>query len=402
MQRSSVAAEKTKKIEMGNAPTPLVVQYLYVHGQQEGFYYPTARAEATTAAVASRYLECSLAQAASLSLREVPCELILATNVTDRAILGSGGSELLERIESLGVKVLATEYRHRPKPGTEIYVSSRYVLDAILSASESQPEDRRLWLTDLDCVWADPQRVFEAVPPASEVGCIYIDYPPDWDTVGFEAHGRTRRGIGELAREIGGTEEVPPWVGGELLVGTPGTLRKMVEVCEELDRDLAERGRTLPNEEQILSLAGAVGRVGFHDMSSVARRMPTGPRSLAVKIDDPLSIGLWHLPSEKGLSLRRTARQVCKGHAERVRRDLADPKRTARRFNVAGTGPLRRIQDDGWIVTQRVRKTVASVLSRDRATVPVEAERRFPVETERGSSAETERPSSAETEPTPR
>ena len=45
--------------------------------------------------------------------------------------------------------------------------------------------------------------------------------------------------------------------------------------------------------------------------------------------------------------------------------DLSDPKRTARRFNVAGTGPLRRLQDDSWIATQRVRKTVTSALSRD-------------------------------------
>lgn len=348
---------------MDATSTPLVVQYLYVHGQAEGFYYPTARAASSAAAVAVRYLECALSQAASLQLRDVQCELALATNVVDRSVLGRMGSDLLEQIEELGVKILPTEYLHRPKAGTEIYVSSRYVLDAILTASENQPEDRRLWLTDLDCVWADPERVFQAAPSAEEVGCIYIEYPPDWDTVGFEVHGRTRRGIGELAADIGGTDEVPPWVGGELLTGTPGTLRELVKTCEELDRELAEQGKTLPNEEQILSLAGAAGRARFRDLSSVARRMPTGPRSMAVKLEDPLSIGLWHLPSEKGLSLRRTAQQVRKGRTARIRRDLADPKRTARRFNVAGTGPLRRLQDDGWIATQRIRKTVSSTLS---------------------------------------
>lgn len=349
---------------MDATSTPLVVQYLYVHGQGEGFYYPTARAQSSAAAVAVRYLECALTQAASLQLRNFPCELVLATNVVDRGVLGRMGCELLEQIESLGVKILPTEYLHRPKAGTEIYVSSRYVLDAILSASESQPADRRLWLTDLDCVWADPAQVFEAAPSAEEVGCIYIEYPPDWDTVGFEVHGRSRRAIGELAAERGGTEEVPPWVGGELLTGTPGTLRELVKACEELDRDLAEQGKTLPNEEQILSLAGAVGRTRFHDLSRVARRMPTGPRSMALRLEDPLSIGLWHLPSEKGLSIRRTAQQIRKGDAERVRRDLADPMRTARRFNVDGNGPLRRLQDDGWIATQRIRKTISSKLQR--------------------------------------
>ena len=36
-------------------------------------------------------------------------------------------------------------------------------------------------------------------------------------------------------------------------------------------------------------------------------------------------------------------------------RDLRDPTRTARRFNVGATGPLRRLRDDGWIAAQRVR-----------------------------------------------
>ncbi|MGO9319769.1 MAG: hypothetical protein ACLQBY_03040 [Solirubrobacteraceae bacterium] len=335
--------------------TPLVVQYLYVHEPEEGFYYPTARASSSAAGVAIRYLECALTQAASLRLRDLECELVLATNISDRAALGRVGADLLDRIEALGVRILPTEYRHRPKKGTEIYVSSRYVLDAILSSTEGQPAERQIWLTDLDCVWANPEQVFASAPAASEIGCIYIDYPPDWDTVGFEVHGRTRRAIGELANELGSSEEVPPWVGGELLSGRPAALRELVSVCEELDAQLAATGRTLPNEEQILSLAGALGRARFVDLYRVARRITTGPRSHAARAGDPLSIGLWHLPSEKGLSLRRAAQQVRRGHTRRLRRDLADPARTARRFNVAGTGPLRRIKDDGWIVAQRLR-----------------------------------------------
>ena len=201
--------------------TPLVVQYLYVHEPDEGFYYPSARTASSSAAVATRYLECALTQAATLRLRKLDVELALATNIRDRGALGRVGGELLERIEEMGVRILATEYRHRPKPGTEVYVSSRYVLDAILSSSEGQPAEREIWLTDLDCVWADPELVFASAPPPSEIGCVYIGYPPDWDTVGFEVHGRTRRAIGDLARTMGEAEEVPPWVGGELIVGTP-------------------------------------------------------------------------------------------------------------------------------------------------------------------------------------
>lgn len=336
----------------------MVVQYLYVHEREEGFYYPSARAAASAADVAVRYLECALTQAASLRLRDLDCDLVLATNVHDRTVLGRVGADLLDRIESLGVTVLPTEYRHRPRAGTEIYVSSRYVLDAIMSSCEGQPPERQIWLTDLDCVWADPARVFASAPGPSEIGCIYIDYPPDWDTVGFDAHGRTRRAIGDLARELGADEQVPPWVGGELLTGRPQALRELVTACEQLDARLATQAKTLPNEEQILSLAGAVGQVRFSDLSHVARRLTTGPRSHAAKVEDPLAIGLWHLPAEKGLSLRRTALALRRGHTRRLRRDLSDPSRTARRFNVAGTGPLRRLRDDGWLALQRVRNLI--------------------------------------------
>src|ERR1700753_1810862 len=219
-----------------NAPlTPIVVQYLYVHEPEEGFYYPTARAGRSAAQVAQRYLECALTQVASLAFREVPCDLILATNVTDRGVLGRVGADLLKKIEDLGATVLPTPYTHRPKPGTEIYVSSRYVLDAIMTSTEGIDPSRQVWLTDLDCVWADPERVFASAPPAPEIGCVFIDYPPDWDTVGFEVQARTRSGIGELAAAMGAEGGAPPWVGGELLTGRPGPLRELVAACEELD-----------------------------------------------------------------------------------------------------------------------------------------------------------------------
>jgi hypothetical protein len=334
---------------------PVVVQYLYVHEPEEGFFYPSARAGRSAAELAQRYLECALTQTATLALREVECELLLATNVTDRSRLGNRGEALLAKIEELGTRVVATPYTHRPKPGTEVYVSSRYVLDAIGSCSEGMAPERELWFTDLDCVWADPARVFAAAPPRGHVGCVHIDYPPDWDTVGYGEFGLTRNAIAELASAMGVSVEAPPWVGGELLCGTVADLRAMVAVCEQLDEQLEEEGKTLPMEEQILSLAGALGRVAFSDLSPVARRITTGPRSHALPVSEAEQIGLWHLPAEKGLSLRRTAQQVLRGRSGGLTRDLANRARLARRFNVGQTGRLRRLRDDGWIAGQRLR-----------------------------------------------
>jgi len=335
--------------------TPIVVQYLYVHEPEEGFSYPTARAANSAALVAQRYLECALTQVASLALQDADCELVLAMNTTDPALIGDRGATLLEHIERLGARVVHTPYTHRPREGTEIYVSSRYVLDAIMTASEGLDPSRRLWLTDLDCVWADPGAVFAAAPPDDEVGCVHIDYPPDWDTVLFDVHGRTRNAIGELARAMGADVQTPPWVGGELLTGTVAALRDLVRTCERLDARLAGEQVWLPTEEQILSLAGALGMIPFVDLSTVARRITTGKRSQARPVPEAESLGLWHLPSEKGLSMRRTAAEILRGRTSALRADLADRRRRARRFNVAHAGPLRQVRDDGWIVAQRVR-----------------------------------------------
>jgi hypothetical protein len=333
--------------------TPLVVQYLYVHDRSEAFFYPSVRSSGSVARVAVRYLECALAQAASLSLQGAECELMLATNVSDRDTLGRAGRRLMARMEELGVEIRLAEYRHRPHHDSGTYMSSRYVLDAVLAAAAGQPAQRRLWLTDLDCIWNDPALVFAAAPAEQEIGCIHIPYPTDWDVVGFGEEGRTPRAIGELASSMGGLSQLPPWVGGELLSGTPGALRTLVAACEELDARLERDGKVLPTEEQLLSLAGALDPDLFRDLSHVARRIQTGTRHEAPSPADPVALGLWHLPSEKGLSLRRAANAVARGHTARLRRDLSDPTRTARHFNVAGTGLGRKLLDDSWIGRQR-------------------------------------------------
>ena len=130
---------------MNIEPLPLVVQYLYVHGEDEAFSYPTTRAARSAAQVANRYLECALTQAASLRLRDVACDLALVTNIAERSRLGRAGAELIDRIESLGVDVLATEYRHRPVEIGEQYanyVSSRYVLDSTRSSRRATDRPR--------------------------------------------------------------------------------------------------------------------------------------------------------------------------------------------------------------------------------------------------------------------
>lgn len=337
---------------------PLVVQYLYVHGDGEAFFYPTSRSSSAVQ-VANRYLECALTQAATLRLRDVDCDLALVTNLGDPASLGGTGAKLIARLESLGVQIMPTEYRHRPVNTGEHYkdyLSSRYVLDAILAASEGQPPQRQLWLTDLDCVWPDAERVFQAAPAAPQIGHVCIPYPPDWDVVGFGSRGGSRRAIGELALSMGGSQSMPSWVGGELLTGTPQALRELVDACVQIDRRLAAEGLMLSTEEQTLTLVGALGMAQFSDLSDVARRILTGPRHDAPKVEHPLEYGLWHLPSEKGLSLRRAANEMLADRPARLRRDLAEPARAARRFNVAGTGLARRVRDDGWLLAQRLRR----------------------------------------------
>lgn len=347
-------------------PLPLIVQYLYVHGDGEAFFYPTSRSSRSAAQVANRYLECALTQAASLRLRDVDCDLALVTNLGDPSSLGRAGARLVACIESLGVRMLPTEYRHRPGAaggdGHDSYVSSRYVLDAIVAAAEGQPANRQLWLTDLDCVWPDAARVFAAAPPSPEIGYVQIPYPPDWDAVGFGSVALSRAAIGEFALGMGGSQTLPSWVGGELLTGTPDALRALVSVCEGIDERLAAQGTVLSTEEQTLTLAGALELVRFSDLSAVARRILTGPRHGAVNPENPLACGLWHLPSEKGLSLRRAANEMLAGRPARLRRDLADPARAARRFNVYGTGLARRIRDDGWLAVQRLRGAMPAPL----------------------------------------
>jgi hypothetical protein len=347
---------------MAGAPAPLIVQYLYVHEPDEAFYYPSARASSSIARVAARYLECALTQAATLRLAQADCELVLATNVTDRRVLGRRGTRLLESIERLGVQIMHTEYRHRPPDNRSTYVSSRYVLDAILAAADGQPGERQLWFTDVDCVWVNAQKLFAAFPPPGEIGCVFIPYPPDWDTIGFGEEGRTREEIGQLAARMGGSGELPAWIGGELLGGTPEALRGLVRTCERLDEQLTNEGRVLATEEQIMSLGGALGQIHFRDLSDLAWRVLTGSRHMATPLEDPLSLALWHLPSEKGLSLRRAADQVLSGRSRRLRRDLAEPRRLGRRFNVAGTGLARRLRDDSWIAGQRIANAARSRL----------------------------------------
>lgn len=339
---------------MPDSSTPLVVQYLYVHEEGERFYYPNTRVGNSATKLAARYLECALVQAASLALRETSCELALATNVKDPASLGRHGARLLGAIESLGVRVLHAPYEHGPSDRRATYLSSRYVLDAILVASSGEPDDRPLVLTDLDCVWVQPEMLFDLIPKAPEIGAIHIEYPPDWGVVGFADAGQTRIAIGQLAQEIGGNPGTPLWIGGELLAGSASAVRDLVAGCAEIDRLLAERGQVLPTEEQVFSLAGAAGRVPFRDLFDVARRIQTGARHEAPLVADPCSLALWHLPSEKGLSLRRTASEILRGRTGPLRRDLTDPARLARRFNVAGTGVARRLRDDGWIAASRL------------------------------------------------
>lgn len=337
--------------------TPLVVQYLYVHGVHEQFLYPSSRSHSGSGErLAARYLECVLVQAASLRLLEADCSLALVTNLEDARTLGRRGTRLLAEIESLDVEIVHADYLHRPSTELRRFASSRYVFDAILAVGDGAP-DRQLWLVDVDCLWLDPPKVFAAAPAPPGIGCLHIGYPPDWLVSGI-----TPRALGELARRLGAHADTLRWVGGELLAGRAGDLRRMVSTCDQLEQELAALGEELATEEQLLSLAGALDRVEFHDLAGTAARIWTGPRHQAAGVSDPASLGLCHLPSEKGLAFRRAARAVSSGHRDRLRRDLEVPARALKRFNVRGAGWTRRVRDDTWLATQRLGDAVLSRL----------------------------------------
>ncbi len=341
---------------MDGRSRPLVVQYLYMHGPGEAFDYPSSRSWGGPGRLAARYLECVLVQAASLRLRGAECDLALVTNLTDRRSLGGRGVRLLEEIESSGVEIVFADYLHRPPGEVATFASSRYVFDAIAAAAGKGPSDRQLCLVDVDCIWLDAPRVFAAVPPSPGIGCIPIPYPPDWELYGF-----TPRTLGELAGRLGAPGAPVRWVGGELLAGAAEDLHALVSTCEQLEREVtAAHAGAFTTEEQLLSLAGALGRAQLHDLSAVAQRIWTGPRHGAPAVGDPGALGLWHLPSEKGLGFRRAARTILAGHAARLVGDLEVPARALKRFNVAGAGWPRRIRDDGWLATQRLRDGLLS------------------------------------------
>jgi hypothetical protein len=332
-----------------------VVQYLYVHTPEERFSYPTSRSPGGAASVAMRYLECALTQAASLRLRKEPREIVLVTNLRDlkdAAAVKPRGVRMLEAMESMGVRILFAEYEHRNRLPVESYASSRYLLDAINAVvGDDTDPDHRFWFTDLDCVWADPAKVFAMAPEPGSIGCLLMRYPHDWNI-----EGTTPQRLGEFGRELGHCPVPVPWVGGELLAGTARDLKQLVADCDALDERVGERGAEIPAEEHLLSLAGGLGLVSYVDLSEVAFRVHTGPRHSAVPHPDPASLGLWHLPAEKGLAFRRTASCVLSGRTRRVQRDFEDPVRAMRRFNIAGVGIARRVRDDSWLAVHRLRR----------------------------------------------
>jgi hypothetical protein len=332
---------------------PCVAQYLYLHGPGESLDYPSSRSSGSAARLGARYLECVLVQAASLRWLAPECQLLLVTNLTSRNWLTRRGRALLDRILELGVELVTAEYRHAPRVPVSEFYSSSYVFDAIDAVAASVDPERQLWFVDVDCVWVDPQAAFTAVAAGQGIGTVQIGYPPDWDVQGY-----TRQDIGDLGACLGASLPVPAWIGGEVLAGTASELRRLVEVCEGLDRELERLERPLNTEEQLLTLAGGLGRVEFRDLAGVAGRIWTGRRHGASNPPDAPALALWHLPSEKGLSIRRAANALLRGRTRRLRRDLSNRSRAAARFNMSGMGFARSLRDDAWIAVSRARDTV--------------------------------------------
>jgi hypothetical protein len=359
MADAAAQTEREQGRDQGAKPPareqPCVAQYLYLHGPGESLAYPSSRSSGSAAHLGARYLECVLVQAASLRWLAPDCQLLLVTNLTSRDWLTRRGRALLDRILELGVELVTAEYRHAPRVPVSEFYSSCYVFDAIEVVAARVDPDRQLWFVDVDCVWVDPQAAFAAVAAGQGIGTVQIGYPPDWDVQGY-----TRQDIGNLGARMGASQPVPAWIGGEVLAGSASELRQLVEVCEDLERELERMDSLLDTEEQLLTLAGGLGRVEFRDLAGVAGRIWTGRRHGASNPPNPAALALWHLPSEKGLSIRRAANALLRGRFGRLRRDLSNRGRAASRFNMSGISWTRSLRDDAWIAASRARDAVLS------------------------------------------
>src|ERR1035437_7586646 len=223
---------------------PVIVQYLYVHAPGEQFDYPSSRSEHEPGRLAARHLGGVLVQAASLRLRDGACALVLATNLTDKRAVGPRGMRLLAEIEALGVEIVFAEYLNRPEVETVTFASSRYVFDAIRALAERVPADRRLLFLDVDCVWLDAPKLFAALPPSPQIGCIHILYPEDWAVA-----ERTPNDLAALACVLGAAHPSVPWAGGELRTGTAADLRALASVCRALEAEVIGHGHHVNTEE---------------------------------------------------------------------------------------------------------------------------------------------------------
>jgi hypothetical protein len=334
---------------MGSQPpaSPLVCMYLFL--EEGGATVPPHPSPRTASVV--RYLECALVQAASLRLGDADCDLAIVANRPALDISGRDARAIWAKLDGLGVRRIECDLG----VGQGGAAASRFPREAI-RALAGEPVERSVWIPNLDCVWVAPARVLEAAPRPGEVGCLTIGYPPDWSVGGSAAVGRSRAELGRLAVSLGATPspESPPWIGADLLAGEIGTLVALVESCDELETRLPTEGGPAGNE-QLLTLAGALGRARFADLSAVASRIQTGARHGSGMPAGVESLGLWHLPAEKGLSLRRAARAILGGGEDALRADLAAPRRAMERFNLCAPSRAHQLRDDAWVLAQRLR-----------------------------------------------
>ncbi|HEX4435713.1 MAG TPA: hypothetical protein VH061_02855 [Solirubrobacteraceae bacterium] len=335
---------------MGSRPvaSPLVCMYLFL--EDGGTTVPPHPSPRTRSAV--RYLECALVQAASLRLGDAACDLAIVVNEPALDIPVRAARAIWARLDEFGVRRIESDLR----VGSGGAAASRFPREAIRAMAAAETAERTAWVPNLDCVWVDPARVLGSLPSPGAVGCLPIGYPSDWSVGGSALAGRSRIELGRTAARLGAAaaSEAPPWIGADLLAGEVGALQAMMESCDRLEARLPQDGEPAGNE-QLLTLAGALGEMHVADLSAVAARIQTGARHGAGTPAGVESLGLWHLPAEKGLSIRRVARAILGGREAALRADLAEPRRAMRRFNVGTPSRAHQLRDDAWVLAQRPR-----------------------------------------------
>lgn len=206
---------------------------------------------------------------------------------------------------SIGVESTVAVNTHRPDQDLySRWQNQTYLFDVIAAALEGVDEDGAVAVIDSDVVIR--RNLDGMAADVREAGFLPMEVPfaPDQ-----EVHGVSREDLRRLHMAWSGRalDFAPAYQGGELVAGTAGELRRLLDAVESVYRwALGEQvaGRLHPNEEaQMISLARPVRSEDVRGNAWIERiwTQPWTHRAVPANAAD---LALWHLPAEKKTGLR--------------------------------------------------------------------------------------------------